>query len=246
MKIVNILNINILSVTKASFLEKIIYPRLKYQQLTHIVTANPEVIVKTYDNEQYSQSISTADFIIADGIGVVKGARMLGGDIPERIAGFDLMQDLLEYANRNQLSCYFFGGSNIVIQEMINKLSNRFNNISVVGYHNGYDDIDEGLISQELRTKKPDLIFVGLGVPKQEDWIRIHKSKVNKGVFIGVGGSFDVLAGKVKRAPNLWIKLNLEWLYRVIKQPTRLRRLSSNFKFIFLIFRQKFQKVPKN
>ncbi|GEN58055.1 acetylglucosaminyldiphosphoundecaprenol acetyl-beta-D-mannosaminyltransferase [Halolactibacillus alkaliphilus] len=243
MKEVNILNVNILCVTKEVFLEKIIYPRLKFQQLTHIVTANPEVIVKAYEDEQYFQSINTADFVIADGIGVVKGARILGGNIPERIAGFDLMQDLLEYADKKQLRCYFFGGSNLVIQEMMTKVNKQFNNIVVAGYRNGYDVIDEDVISKELLTKKPDLIFVGLGVPKQDDWIGTYKSKVNKGVFIGVGGSFDVLAGEVKRAPDFWIKLNLEWLYRSLKQPSRLKRLSSNFKFIFMIFYERLKKI---
>ena len=190
----------------------------------------------------YKDIIQGADYLIADGYGIILASKLLGKPLPERIAGFEIMTALLEEGDRQGWSVYFLGAKEEVVSKAVTTVTERYENLTIAGYHNGYFDWNDTYVQEEIKAKEPDLIFVALGFPKQEQWISSNINHFNKGVFIGLGGSFDVLAGAVKRAPLIWQKLNLEWLYRLIKQPSRWRRMLALPHFILKVMKVKFFK----
>jgi len=204
---------------------KVIQSRIVKQEKTFIVTANPEIVMYAESNQTYKEIIKNADFITPDGIGVVIGSKILGKKVKERLAGFDLMSNLLKLSNEENYRVYFLGATHETIEQATKNIKKRYPKIDIVGFHHGYFESTDPSIFEDIDNLKPDLIFIGLGFPRQEQWIFDHIKKVNKGVFMGVGGSFDVWAGKVKRAPIVWQRMNLEWLYRLIHQPSRWRRM---------------------
>ncbi|MDQ0154260.1 WecB/TagA/CpsF family glycosyltransferase [Robertmurraya andreesenii] len=221
---VDILGIPFVNTTKAQFVKKL-DEHLANQDKVFVVTANPEIVMKAREDEQYKKVIDQATYITADGIGVVKAAQLLNKPIPERVTGYDTMLDLLELAQEKQYSIYLLGGQQETLEKAVANIKASYPKINIVGQHNGFFDWSSNTIQQEISEKKPDLIFVALGVPRQENWIAQNLSAFEKGVCIGVGGSFDVIAGTVERAPEMWQKANLEWLYRLIKQPSRWKRM---------------------
>lgn len=231
---VQIIGIPFINKTKRTLLEDNLYQHLLKEEKTFVVTANPEIVMYAQKDKQYKETICKANYVVPDGIGIVIASKRQGTPLCERIAGYDLMIDLLKKADEQLLSCYLLGATNEVNKRAVQQIREKFPNVKVVGHHHGYFHNDDKIVEQIKKTA-PDLIFVALGFPKQEFWIHNHFHQFEKGIFIGVGGSFDVLAGKVKRAPNFWIKLNLEWLYRLIKQPSRIFRMFDLFKFLMLI-----------
>jgi N-acetylglucosaminyldiphosphoundecaprenol N-acetyl-beta-D-mannosaminyltransferase len=199
--------------------------RIMSSSKTFVVTANPEIVMYGQKDGEYYKILKEADFIIPDGIGVVIASKMLGHPLKERLTGFDLMQKLLELSNDKGYSIFFLGAEKDVIDRAVQNIKSAYPNINIVGYHHGFFDWNDKGLVEEIRGKNPDIIFVGLGFPRQEKWIKMHMDQFEKGLFIGVGGSFDVWAGKVKRAPEVWQKLNLEWLFRLVNQPSRWRRM---------------------
>lgn len=174
---------------------------------------------------------------VPDGIAVVKAARKVGTNVAERITGIDIAEYLLKLANENKYSIYLFGAKAEVIEKLVNKIKVEYPNINILGYSNGYIK-DRDKIMKDIIKKTPDICMVALGIPYQEKLIAQYFNKVNKGIYIGVGGSFDVMSGTKKRAPKLFIKLNLEWLYRIIIEPSRLKRFwNNNIKFMFKVKR---------
>lgn len=221
---VDILGIPFVNTTKAKFVQKL-DEHLAKQQKAFVVTANPEIVMKAKEDEQYKNVIDQATYITADGIGVVKAAQLLNKPIPERVTGYDTMLDLLQLAEEKQYSIYLLGGQEETLKKAMSKIQENHPKIKIVGQRNGYFDWNNNTIQKEILLTKPDLIFVALGVPKQEMWIAQNLPAFEKGVCLGVGGSFDVIAGTVERAPEIWQKANLEWFYRLIKQPSRWRRM---------------------
>ncbi|MCQ6278674.1 WecB/TagA/CpsF family glycosyltransferase [Bacillus sp. EB600] len=200
--------------------------RIKISKKTYIVTANPEIVMYAEKDEEYKKCVDQADYVIADGTGVILGSKILGTSLPERIAGFDLMCSLLEIGSREGWSAYFLGAKEEVVTKALANVKDIYSGLTIAGYHNGYfKDSDSDSIVDEIIMKSPDLIFVALGFPRQEMWICENSKVFKKGLFMGVGGSFDVLAGTVKRAPVFWQKMNLEWFYRLIQEPKRWRRM---------------------
>ena len=238
---VEILNFFFNSLQKNELLN-ILYKKINNEEKTFLVTANPEIIMYAKKDSDYKQIIQGADYLIADGYGVILASKILGKPLPERIPGFEIMSELLEEANRQGWSVYFLGAKEDVVTKAIKTVKERYNNITIAGYHNGYFDWNDPHIVEEVKDKEPDLTFVALGFPKQEQWISSNLKHFNKGIFIGLGGSFDVLAGTVKRAPVIWQKMNLEWLYRLIKQPSRWRRMLVLPHFILKVIQVKFSK----
>lgn len=204
-----------------------------------VITANPEIVMKAQESEKFRNITKQASYVVADGIGVVKAAKMLGRPLPERVTGFDLTVKLLNILNEENRTLYMLGAKDEVLQQAINNVQAQYPNIQIVGSHHGYFDIQDDAIPQEIAEKQPDLTLVALGCPRQEEWISTHYDKFQKGVFIGVGGTFDVLAGAVERAPEVWQKLNLEWLYRLLKQPSRWRRMLALPRFVLKVLQQK-------
>lgn len=232
---VHIMDIPFLNKTKQSFLEENLYSHLLNEDKTFIVTANPEIVMATRNDAHYKEAVCSAHYIVPDGIGIVIASKRQQTPLQERVAGFDLMIDLLNFANDKKLSCFLLGATADVNERAVNEIKNRFPNVKIAGHHHGYFSDDEEIVTL-VKDASPDLVFVALGFPKQEFWIRNNFDSFKKGMFIGVGGSFDVLAGEVERAPSFWIKLNLEWLYRLIKQPSRIFRIFTIFKFMLLTF----------
>jgi N-acetylglucosaminyldiphosphoundecaprenol N-acetyl-beta-D-mannosaminyltransferase len=221
---VNILGVPFVNTTKAQFVEQL-DQHMQRQEKAFVVTANPEIVMKTIEDEQYRNVIEKATYITADGIGVVKAAQLLNKPIPERVTGYDTMVELLKLAEQKGYSIYLLGGQQETLEKAVQNIQSAHPSINIAGSHNGFFDWDKNDIPKEIAAAKPDLVFVALGVPKQENWIAGNLSQFEKGVFMGVGGSFDVIAGTVERAPEAWQKANLEWLYRLIKQPSRWKRM---------------------
>ena len=219
---------------------KIIHNNLVKNKKMFIVTANPETMMKSETDTELNKLLNDKDTILVpDGIGVVKASKTLGYDIKERITGIDIANTLLDYGNELKKTIYLFGSKQEVIDSMKEVLKEKYPNLKLVGSSNGYIQ-DKDKVFEEMSKLKPDIVLVALGIPVQEKLIYKHLSLFDKGIFVGVGGSFDVISGHKKRAPKLFIKLNLEWLYRIICEPKRLKRFyDSNIKFMFKVKKMK-------
>lgn len=215
---------------------KLLSNDLKSKHKRFIITVNPETLMMSeHDLELKGILDDNTNSFVPDGIAVVKAARKVGINVTERITGIDIAEYLLKLANDNKYSIYLFGSKEEVITSLINKIKQEYLNIKVLGYSNGYVD-DRDKVMQDIIQKSPDICMVALGIPAQEKIIAKYFTKAKKGIFIGVGGSFDVLSGTKKRAPKIFIKLNLEWLYRIITEPSRLKRFwNNNIKFMFRV-----------
>ena len=204
-----------------------------------VVTANPETVMQAKEDLEYMTMIQKATYIIADGIGIIKASKLLNRPIAERVPGFDTMIDLLSLANDKRYSIYLLGAKPETLDKTVLTIQQSFPRIEITGSHHGYFDWESTEIREEIMEQKPDLVFVALGVPRQEKWIGTNLAYFEKGIFMGIGGSFDVIAGEAKRAPIIWRRMNLEWLYRLIKQPSRCIRMLAIPKFAFRVIKQK-------
>ena len=213
---------------------ELIENNLRISKKTFIVTANPETyMLSKKDDEMKSIIYNNENLIVPDGISIVKTASYFGIDLKERITGVDLCSYLLKLADENKYSLYLFGSTSDVIEKLVNVIKEKYSNINILGYSNGYEK-DKDAIMKKIVKLNPDICLVALGIPYQEKLINKYLDIAKKGIYVGVGGSFDVLSGTKKRAPKIFIKLNLEWLYRLICEPKRLKRfINSNVKFIF-------------
>ena len=199
-----------------------------------IVTANPEILTMGDKDKEFDKILLDKNTtIIPDGIGVIKGAEMLGINIPERITGVELTAELIRLCDKYHKSMYLFGATKEVISKMKILIEQKYSGINLLGTQNGYVE-DKNAVMEDIKMKKPDVVLVALGVPKQEKLIYEHLQDFDKGIFVGVGGSFDVISGSKKRAPKIFIKLNLEWLYRIAFSPARWKRFyEGNIKYVF-------------
>ena len=197
-----------------------------------VVTANPEILMAAgRGGEARSLLLSEEAEIVPDGISVVKAMGMLGLPVTERITGVDLADKLLHTAGRAGKSVYLLGAKEEVVSALARKLKAHYPSMTL-RYHNGYDGHKDAIM-KEVSTLAPDLLLVGLGVPAQELLLYRHLQEFRKGVLMGVGGSFDVLSGMKRRAPAVFQKTNTEWLYRIAREPSRLKRFwRSNVKFL--------------
>lgn len=205
-----------------------------------IVTVNPETLMLSEKNDNLKKLMDNdCVSLVPDGIAVVKASKWVKSPVLERITGIEISEELLKLANKNKYSLYLLGAKEEVVNELVNKIKVDYPYIKLLGYKNGYvKDLDKEM--EKISKLKPDILLVALGIPMQEELIYRHMNEFNKGIIVGVGGSFDVLSGTKKRAPKIFVKLNLEWLYRIIKEPTRLKRFwNSNVKFIFKVRKEK-------
>lgn len=211
---------------------------LKDEKRKFIVTANPETfMIGERDPEMEKLLLDNDTTLVPDGIGIVKAAQMLHYSISERIAGIDIANKLLEYGHQQKKEVYLFGAKPEVIKDLVKVIREKYPNLNIAGTDNGYVN-DKDAVFEKMKKLQPDIILVALGIPVQEKLIYKHLKDFNKGIFVGVGGSFDVISGHKKRAPQIFINLKLEWLYRIITEPQRLKRFyESNVKFIFKIRR---------
>ncbi len=205
-----------------------------------IFTPNPEFIMNAINDKEFMDILNKSNLNIADGIGVVIGARILGYNIKERVAGFDLVQSLFSNIKNTDKTVYFLGASEETVVMAKEMMTKKYRGLKIIGTHNGYfKDEEDNIIIDQINELSPDILLVGLGSPRQEKWIYNNKDRLNVKVMIGVGGSFDVMSGNVKRAPKIFIKLNLEWFYRLITQPTRFKRMLKLPLFIIEVLKYK-------
>ena len=214
---------------------------IKNQEHLHHTVVNAGKIVLMQNNKELRRSVIDADLINADGQSVVWAAQLLGKDIPERVSGIDLMEKLVSISHENKYKCYFLGATEEVVSKVVEIYRDQYSEDIIAGYRNGYFDKDEELqISKEIAASGANILFVAITSPKKEIFLNTYKEELQEVNFImGVGGSFDVISGKVRRAP-LWMQNSgLEWFFRVLQEPKRMwkRYLVGNTKFIFLVLK---------
>lgn len=205
-----------------------------------IVTANPETLMIAENNPDFKKALlDTNTTIIADGIGVVKGAQMLNYNVKETIPGVDLCTKLFEYCDNLNKTFFLFGAKKEVVEKLVSVINDNYPNAKICGYEDGFVK-DKQQVFEKIALLNPDVVLVALGIPEQELLIYNNLDKFNKGIFVGVGGSFDVLSGTKKRAPKIFRRFHLEWLYRIIKEPKRLKRFfNSNVRYLLKIKKEK-------
>lgn len=190
----------------------------------YVVTPNPEIVWMCREDERLSQAVKEADMVLADGIGVILGGKILGRPLKEKIPGIDFAAEVFGQMAARGMSVYLLGAKPGVAELAGQKLSVKYKGLVIAGFHDGYFDDDKPII-QEINRAKPDMLLVCLGAPKQEYWMADNSAMLDVGLMAGLGGSLDVFAGKVQRAPEKWQKLGLEWLYRLIREPRRIKRM---------------------
>jgi len=212
----------------------LIFDNLKNEKRMFIVTANPEAFMFGAENEEIAELLlNEKTTVVADGIGIVKGGKKIGVEIEERIPGVDIAEKLFEFGNELEKTIFLLGAKLEVIEALKNVLAEKYPNLKVVGAVDGYVE-DKDSVFEEIKALSPDICLVALGIPAQELLIYKHLDAFSKGIFVGVGGSFDVLSGSKQRAPQFFINHNIEWLYRILKEPSRIKRFyDGNIKFLF-------------
>ncbi len=206
---------------------------LKGNELRTIYTPNTEIVMGAKDDHKLRELVNKGDLIVADGIGLIYASKIKKKPLKERVTGYYLSIKLLEIANENNYSLYLLGGKEGVAKTAAENIKNTYPNIRIAGYHhgyfkgshNGYKNHEEEIkIIDNINSSNPDIIFVGLGFPKQENWIDVNKKNIKGKIIIGNGGVMDILSGNTKPAPKIFEKLGLEWFYRLIKEPSRIKR----------------------
>lgn len=216
------------------------YVRLK--EPLHLMGVNADKINELNKNERLKQIVNSCGIINADGASVIKASKYLGKPLPERVAGIDLMQSLVKLSAEKGYSVYLLGAKQEVVEKTAEVLKNNYPKLNLVGIHNGYFKESEWPdISNKLKELRPDFVFVGITSPMKEYLIEYLQDDGNDSVFMGVGGSFDVISGKIPRAPKWMQDSGLEWLFRVIQEPRRLfkRYFVGNWAFIKAIMKEK-------
>ncbi|MEQ8201435.1 MAG: WecB/TagA/CpsF family glycosyltransferase [Syntrophomonadaceae bacterium] len=214
------------------------------RKTAHVITLNAEIVYQAQTNRELLGIINEAAVVTPDGIGIVWGGRQLGYVIPERVSGIDLLYSICETAPTRKWKIYLLGSSPGVADEAGGQLKARFPGLHICGSHHGYFQPSEvASIIADINHSQADILVVSLGAPKQEIWISQNKDDLAVPVCIGVGGSLDVIAGNKKRAPGWMIRMNLEWLYRLLAEPSRWRRQLALPKFVLLILQSKYRRV---
>ncbi|AUP79378.1 WecB/TagA/CpsF family glycosyltransferase [Flavivirga eckloniae] len=248
MKKINILNTSIHNLSMEETLQSIEFAIENNRQLHHVVV-NAGKIVAMQSDLRLRQSVNECDLINADGQAVVWASKILKKPLQERVAGIDLMINLVELANKKNYKIFFFGAKESIVKEVVNDYSNQYSPDIIAGYRNGYfKKEEEKEIANQIVNSGANILFVAISSPTKENFLYENREVLKKVNFVmGVGGSFDVVAGLVKRAP-LWMqKYGLEWFYRFIQEPKRMwkRYLVGNAKFILLVFKERFLKGSK-
>lgn len=201
-----------------------------------ICTPNPEIVVEAQNDEELMGILNEADLVVMDGTGITWAYKKLTGKTAERVAGYDLVQNVFSAMKNTEYTAYFFGGKPGVAEKAAENMKKAYPGLKIIGCHDGYfNSAEEVKLILELKNLSPDFLLVGLGAPKQEKWIYNNIRLTGAKVGIGVGGCFDVMSGEIKRAPEFMQKMRLEWFYRLIKQPSRLKRMMRIPKFMSMI-----------
>lgn len=215
-----------------------------------VFTPNSEIVQLCIEQPEYYPLVNSADLTIPDGIGVVKASRILGTPLKEKVAGIELGERTLAIAAEQGYSVYFLGAKPGVAEEAAARMKQKHPALTVAGTHDGYfkkEGEENDAILAAIRTAAPDVLYVCLGVPAQEKWIAANRTALSGiKLCLALGGSLDVWAGNVKRAPKLFIKLGLEWFYRLCREPRRIGRMMKLPKFLFGTYAAKIKQKKEN
>ncbi|MGI1689973.1 WecB/TagA/CpsF family glycosyltransferase [Thermoanaerobacter uzonensis] len=213
---------------------------LQEDRLHIVATPNPEIVMMAQKDKEYMEILNNTDLNVPDGSGIVFASKVFKNPLSERVAGFDLMMEFIKDISSRDIKIYLLGSAPQIAEQARVNLEKLYPSVKIVGTHHGYfTQEEENKIIEEINNKGVEVLFVALGAPKQEKWIYKNRNKLKVKIAMGVGGSFDVIAGKAKRAPYLYRKLGLEWLYRLIKEPWRYKRMMALPKFALKVLLHK-------
>ncbi|WP_026884418.1 WecB/TagA/CpsF family glycosyltransferase [Clostridium akagii] len=203
----------------------------------HIISGNPEVLYNGMnDNSLFKGCTEKNSVIIPDGIGVVIASKIAKAPVKEKIAGIEVMEAIVKYCRDEKKGIYFLGAKQEMLDKCMENLKKKYSGLIIVGSHDGYFDIKNcEEILNDIKESSPHVLFVAMGSPKQERFINQYMNSLPASIYMGLGGSFDVISGKLKRAPRWMINMGLEWLYRVSKEPFRIKRLGVIPKFLLKV-----------
>lgn len=219
----DVLGVGFDNVTKAEAVERAL-ELIDAREGRYVVTPNPEIVMLAKENPALKEALAGADIVLPDGAGIIKGAAILGRPMKEKVPGIDFACGVMARLAERGGSVYLFGAKPGVAEAAAETLRTKFPGLVISGTSDGYFS-DDGPIIEKIKDAAPDFLLVCLGAPKQELWIAKMSGKLPVGLMVGLGGSLDVFAGTVKRAPEAWQKLDLEWLYRLLKEPRRIGRM---------------------
>ncbi len=219
----DVLGVGFDNVTKAEAVERAL-ELIDAREGRYVVTPNPEIVMLAKENPALKEALAGADIVLPDGAGIVKGAAILGRPMKEKVPGIDFACGVMARRAERGGSVYLFGAKPGVAEAAAETLRTKFPGLVISGTSDGYFS-DDGPIIEKIKDAAPDFLLVCLGAPKQELWMAKMSGKLLVGLMVGLGGSLDVFAGTVKRAPEAWQKLDLEWLYRLLKEPRRIGRM---------------------
>lgn len=205
----------------------------------HVVTLDASMCVMAESDSQLRRIVQEADLVTPDSAGVLWACRRAGNPLPERVSGVEMVERLCAESATTGFRLYFLGAAPGVAESAAERMRSRYPGCHIVGMHDGYfSPEDEESVAAEVRGARPDVLCVAMGIPKQEKWIDRHRAYLGVPVLIGVGGTFDVLSGSVKRAPTWMQRLNLEWLYRLSKNPRKIGKVLTLPRFVLLALRR--------
>jgi len=214
--------------------EKLIESYLNSKETKTIMTPNPEMVMEAQKNEKLMKALNKADLVIPDGVGLIIASKIKKKGLKERVTGIDTMEQILQISNQNKNRIFFLGGKPGVASKATEVIKNTYKDIEISGSHHGYfsNDVTEEILDR-IEAVQTEVLLVGLGFPRQEIWIDENRHRLSCKIVMGIGGCLDVYAGKVKRAPVAFQKMNLEWFYRLLKEPWRIKRMTVLPKFLW-------------
>ena len=221
---------------------------IREKRLIHHVVINAVKVANARKNKVLMDSIVNCDIINADGQGIVWASHLLKKPLPERVTGIDLMKDLVKLAAQKGYRIFFFGGKEEIVKSVVDIYTKKYGNQIIAGFRNGYFiKEEEPAIAQQISDSKADILFVAMSSPKKEIFLNTYKDIIQTYFIMGVGGSFDVVAGFVKRAPEWMQQWGMEWFFRVMQEPRRMwkRYLFGNSAFIYLVLKEKYKQTFK-
>lgn len=228
-------------VHNVSFAEALDYLKnnMDFGERTLAVTPNSEMLLYASKNQEFKNILKGSDLVVPDGAGVILASRMIGQSLKERVAGVDLVSSLLEAGNQRGSNFYFLGGTPEVAEKVEKKINRDYPGLNLKTHHGYFEKEQEKDIIEELKNNQFDVLFVGMGTPRQEKWLYKNLPFLNVTIGMGIGGSFDVITGEKKRAPRVMQKLYLEWLFRLAQEPARIWRMKALPLFLIKVLKEK-------
>ena len=211
---------------------------IEKKELINIVTLNAEMVMVAREDNEFGNLVKQASIVTPDGIGITWALKRKNVNV-NRLSGIDIVNALFPYAQDKKYKIYFFGAKEEIVTAAAQNTRTKYPGLEIITRNGYFTHDEEESIAKEIKKEAPDILLAALGVPKQEKWIKKWQSVINVPVCIGIGGTFDVLSGKLKRAPSVMRKLGLEWLYRLYKEPWRITRMQALPKFVITVLAQK-------